>query len=72
LAVQQIIKQKVEGHFLAGQKSFGLGDKGVDYAVDQNNAEIIKPYQAQLEKIRTQIMKGQIKVPDYYKVSKEQ
>ncbi len=68
LAVEQVIQQKVAGHLLSGQKIFGLSDKGVDYAVDANNAELIKPFQTQLEKVRMQIINGQIKVPDYYKV----
>ncbi len=69
-AVFEIIKEKVHGELKAGTRFSGLADKGVDYAVDEHNKSIVAPYQEKLETIRTQIIKGEIKVPDYYVVSK--
>jgi basic membrane protein A len=65
-AVYDVIKSQVDGKFSAGKRSFGLKDKGIDYAVDANNEAIIAPYKAKLEEIRAKIMSGEIKVPDFY------
>ena len=70
-AVYEIIKQELAGNFKAGTQTFGLKDKGIDYAVDENNKAIIDPYVAKLEDIKAKIVKGEIKVPDYYEVSKK-
>lgn len=70
-AVYNIIKDQVEGQFKAGSRFFGLKDKGVDYAVDENNKTLIGPYQAKLEAVREKIIKGEIKVPDFYEINKK-
>ena len=70
-AVYNVIQDQVAGKFSAGLHSFGLKDKGIDYAVDSNNEALIKPYQEQLEAVRAKIMSGEIKVPDFYEVSKK-
>jgi len=69
-AVYEIIKAQNEGSFQAGRRDFGLADKGVDYAVDEHNRELIAPFQERLEKVRGQIVKGDVKVPDYYQAAK--
>jgi basic membrane protein A and related proteins len=70
-AVYDVIKQQAQGHFAAGTRSFGVKDKGVDYAVDSNNEKLIEPYKAKLEAVREKIIKGQIVVPDYYTAGKK-
>jgi basic membrane protein A len=70
-AVYDIIKSEVDGKFVAGTRYFGLKDKGVDYAVDDNNAKLIEPYKTKLEEMREKIIKGQIKVPDFYELNKK-
>lgn len=70
-AVYNIIKDQVDGKFTAGTRFFGLKDKGVDYAVDEHNASVIEPYKAKLEEVREKIIKGDIKVPDFYELNKK-
>ncbi len=69
-AVYDIIKAQVEGKFTAGLKSFGLKDKGIDYAVDEHNKSVIEPYTAKLEEVRQKIISGAVKVPDFYEKNK--
>jgi basic membrane protein A len=69
-AVYDVIKSKQDGSFKPGVRYFGLADKGIDYAVDENNKALIAPYQAKLEEIRAKIIRGEIKVPDYYETHK--
>ncbi len=66
-AVYDVIKDQVQGTFKAGTHSFGLKDKGIDYAVDSNNESLIAPYTERLEKVRGEIISGKISVPDFYK-----
>jgi basic membrane protein A and related proteins len=69
-AVYNIIKDEVEGRFSGGTRYFGLKDKGVDYSIDEHNEKIIEPFRAKLEEMREKIIKGEIKVPDFYELSK--
>jgi basic membrane protein A and related proteins len=69
-AVYNIIKDEVEGRFSGGTRYFGLKDKGVDYAIDEHNEKIIEPFRAKLEEMREKIVKGEIKVPDFYEINK--
>jgi basic membrane protein A len=70
-AVFDIIKAETEGKFTEGTRYFGLKDKGVDIAVDENNSSLIEPHKAKLEEIREKIIKGEIKVPDFYEINKK-
>lgn len=70
-AVFDTIKTQVEGKFKAGVQYFGLKDKGVDYAVDENNEKLLEPFREKLEAVREKIIKGEIKVPDYYEMNKK-
>jgi basic membrane protein A len=70
-AVYNIIKAESETKFTAGKRYFGLKDKGIDYAVDENNQAIIAPYKEKLEAIRAKIIAGEIKVPDFYETNKK-
>ncbi|MCM2283003.1 MAG: BMP family ABC transporter substrate-binding protein [Bdellovibrionaceae bacterium] len=69
-AVYEIIKEQSESRFRAGTRYFGLADKGIDYAVDEHNQNLIVLYRERLEKVRTDIANGAIQVPDYYLLSK--
>lgn len=69
-AVYETIKDKVAGKFAAGTRYLGLADKGIDYAVDEHNRTLIEPFQAKLAQVREGIVKGEIKVPDYYATSR--
>lgn len=71
IAVYETIKSKINGTFKAGTRYFGLSDKGVDYAVDEYNQMLVEASQAKLEEIRAKIIKGEIKVPDYYEINKK-
>lgn len=70
-AVYEIIKSQVEKRFVGGHRSFGLKDKGVDYAVDENNKDLISSYTETLEKVRQDIISGKIEVPDFYKMKEK-
>jgi len=69
IAVYDVIKDQVNGTFKAGTHSFGLKDRGIDYAVDSNNEALIAPYTERLEKVRNDIIAGKVNIPDYYKKS---
>lgn len=69
-AVYAVIAEVVKGEFKPGLRSFGLKDKGIDYAVDSNNEALIAPYKTKLEEVRAQIISGKIVAPDFYKSKK--
>lgn len=69
-AVYDVIKNQLAGTFAAGVHQYGLKDRGVDYAVDENNAKLIAPIQSQIEELKNKIIAGVIHVPDYYEISK--
>lgn len=66
-AVYDAIKDQVNGTFKPGIHSFGLKDKGIDYAVDSHNEALIAPYTKQLEQVRADIIAGKVAIPDFYK-----
>lgn len=70
-AVFNAIKNQVEGKFTPGTHSFGLKDKGIDYAVDVHNEKLIEPYKVKLEEVRQKIISGSIRVPDFYEIGKK-
>ncbi|MEQ1878140.1 MAG: BMP family ABC transporter substrate-binding protein [Bdellovibrionia bacterium] len=70
VAVFDTIKSEKDGKFAGGLKSFGLADKGIDYAVDANNEKLVALHKDKLEKVRDDIVSGKIKVPDYYEIQK--
>jgi basic membrane protein A len=65
-AVYNAIEQQRHGTFQAGTHYFGVKDKGVDFAVDENNRKLLEPYREKLEEVRAKIIRGEIIVPDYY------
>lgn len=67
-AVYDTIKQAKEGKYQAGVIYYGLKDNGVELAFDSHNEKLWNPAQKKLlQSMRQQIIKGDIKVPDYYK-----
>lgn len=61
------ISDTKSGHFKAGISKYGLKNHGIDYAVDQYNAQILPKWvKDRAEKIKADIIAGRIKVPDYY------
>ncbi|RYZ82332.1 MAG: BMP family ABC transporter substrate-binding protein, partial [Proteobacteria bacterium] len=72
VAVYDTIKMTSEKKFAAGAARYGFADKGVDYAMDQNNAKLVSPEQIKkLETLKQEILSGKIKVPDFYKQGKK-
>ncbi len=72
VAVYNTIQDTQNNKFTSGVVRYGFKDKGVDYALDKNNEKLLTPdLIAKLEEIKSQILSGKIKVPDYYKQSKK-
>lgn len=66
------VKLLKEGKFTTGLTRLGLKSKGVDYAMDENNAKLISATdRKKIEDIKSQIVSGKIKVPDYYLTPKK-
>ena len=65
-AVYDACKEFEENKFTAGTIRMGLG-KGVDYTADSFNEKILKTeVRKRADEIKSQIIAGKIKVPDYY------
>lgn len=72
IAVYNTIQDTQNGKFTSGVVRYGLKDKGVDYAMDSNNEKILTPdLTKKLEDLKSQIIAGKIKVPDFYKQGKK-
>ena len=70
-AVFESVKALKDGKFQTGLIRLGVKSKGVDYALDEHNAKLVtEADKKQLEGLRSEIIKGKIKVPDYYLVHK--
>ena len=66
-AVYDTIEEARTGRFVGGAKHFGLANQGVDFSVDQYNAEILTPATRQrANELKADIIAGRIIVPDYY------
>ena len=71
VAVFETISQFKAGQFKNGVVRYGLKDKGVDYALDENNKNVLSAeIRKKADDIKMKIIKGEIKVPDYYKTRK--
>lgn len=71
VAVYDTIKAAKEGKFTGGVERFGLKSTGIDYALDEHNQKLITPeMKKRAEEIKSQIIAGKIKVPDFYKTKK--
>lgn len=72
LAVYDAIEKKSKDKFEAGAVSLGLKEGAIDFAVDEFNKPLLTP--EALKKVndfKEKIIKGSIKVPDYYEVNKK-
>jgi basic membrane protein A len=70
-AVFDVISDLSQGKFVAGTRRFGLKDAGIDYAIDTHNSALITPeMKNKVEKMKTEIIAGKIRVPDYYEKKK--
>ena len=71
IAVYDTIAQVKAGTFKSGIYRYGLKDKGIDYAFDENNKNVLSAeVRKKADDIKMKIVKGLIKVPDYYKTRK--
>jgi basic membrane protein A len=67
VAVLMTVQDLVSGSFAGGAKRYGLENNGVDFAMDEHNQALVPAATLQkLEALKQQIIKRQIKVPDYY------
>ncbi len=70
-AVFDTIKDFKEGKFNAGVHSFGLKNNGIDWALDEHNEKLFtKDEIKKINEIKVDIIKGKIKVDDYYILKK--
>jgi len=72
VAVFNTIQDTQNGKFTSGTVNYGIKDKGVDYAMDEHNKNLMTPEMTKkLDDLKTQITAGKIKVPDYYTEGKK-
>ena len=64
-AAYDTFKAKMDGSWKPGVVSLGLAEKGVGWAVDENNEALVKPYMEKMAEIEKGIVDGSIKVHDY-------
>ncbi len=68
-AVYDTCEAVAKGQFQGGLKRFGLGNQGVDYALDTNNDKLVSgEMRKKLEALKKSIVTGKIQVPDFYKM----
>jgi basic membrane protein A and related proteins len=63
-AVLTSIEDYMAGRFNGGFQSFGLKERGLDYAINVYNRELLGDIPTTLDQIREQVISGQIKVPE--------
>jgi basic membrane protein A and related proteins len=67
VATFELIRRTLTGKFEAGNMSFGLGNGGMDVAIDNYNRNLLTEAQwQQVLQVKQQIIDGDIAVPDYY------
>jgi len=67
VAVFETIELATQDKFTPGKVVLGLKEGGVDYALDQYNRSLISPaIEKKVNDLKTKIIQGKIKVPDYY------
>lgn len=70
-AVVATCREAAEGKFTPGTARYGFLNKGVDYSVDSFNEKLLpESVRKKAEEIKSRIISGKIKVPDYYKLKK--
>ncbi len=69
--VYDTIEKTVQGKFESGSHEFGLKEGSIDFAVDEFNRPLLPPaVLSRVKELKEEIIKGKIKVPDYYQQSK--
>ena len=67
MPLDEAIRDAKEGRLQGGTMRFGLKNSGVDLAMDEHNAALMTPAMKQkLEELKSQIISGALRVPDYY------
>ncbi len=71
MAVFDAIESKMKNNFRAGVFHLGLKEGGVDFSLDSFNRAVLLPStEKRANETKQSILKGDIKVPDYYEISK--
>ncbi len=71
-SVVRIIRETVDGNFMAGVRYFGIADGGVSYAVDEHNRPLLsEDLIATVESLKAKIIAGEIIVPDTVSLPRE-
>ncbi len=71
-SVVHIIREGIEGNFMAGVRYFGIADGGVSYAVDEHNRPLLsEDLIATVESLKAKIIAGEIVVPDTVSLPRE-
>ena len=71
-SAQRIIRETVEGNFIAGVRYFGLEDGGVYYAVDEHNQALLsEDIIAKVEALKAKVIAGDIVVPNTISLPRE-
>lgn len=71
-AVYDTIESSTKGTFEAKHVSLGLKEGGVGYAIDEHNRKLIpEAVQKKVDSIKQDIIRGKIKVPDFYVVGRK-
>ena len=67
VAAYETFKDAASGNFETGVRVLGAAEGGVDWALDENNAELVTPeIKAAVEEAKAKIISGEIKVEEYY------
>ena len=73
IAVFMAIKDLVEDKFTADVKYYDLRNGGIDWAFDKFNRPLFSGFEIRkINKIRSEVIDGKIRVPDYYEISKKE
>ena len=72
MAVFDAIETEQKGKFQPGAVSWGLPEGAIDFSVDQYNRSVLTPdVEKKANALKSKILHGQIKVPDYYELGKK-
>jgi basic membrane protein A and related proteins len=72
VAVYDAFTSAKNGTWEPGVKTLGLKEQGVDYAVDENNREVLGPeIQAKIDEAKQAIIAGELEVKDYYSTQQQ-
>ncbi len=71
-SVEKIIRETVDGNFMAGVRYLGLEDGGVSYALDEHNQPLLSDdIVATVESLKADIIAGEIVVPNQVSLPRE-